>query len=308
MSQDALQEVFQRFEEALAKLHEQFPLSTMLDVSRLTSRFQYLGSEPLLDSQHRVLGFVTAQTPGESADGMAVVYPISQLLTSAEKVIEASLESIIITDALGCIEFVNPAFTETTGWTLSYSPEYRRLESDPNLLVRLATISGGNIASADPADAFAHDLRATHASRPIWQWLVLLAALLLPFDIASRRLIITRQDLLRLREWILVRLNLGRPTAPKVAVQATPRMQALLKAKDRAAESTKSASTTPMPPIEVQGPPEQPVSPPVQEIDQPPVIEPEKPSQKEPVAPETSTSTTTASLLERKKALRKKRE
>lgn len=37
-------------------------------------------------------------------------------LQLAEKVIEASLESIIITDARGRIEFVNPAFTETTGY------------------------------------------------------------------------------------------------------------------------------------------------------------------------------------------------
>ena len=193
------------------------------------------------------------------------------------------------------------SFAETTGWTLSYSPEYKRLESDPDLLVRLATLSGGKLASANPTDAFTHDLRSTRASQPIWQWLVLLAALLLPFDIASRRLIITKQDLLRLREWILVRLNLRRPTAPQV-LQPTSRMQALLKAKDRAAESTKSQTSLPM---DVSAPPA-PVSEPQPKPDQS-VVEPEKAPQKEPVTPEAPTSTT-ASLLERKKALRKKRE
>ena len=198
------------------------------------------------------------------------------------------------------------SFAETTGWTLSYSPEYKRLESDPDLLVRLATISGGKVASTDPADAFAHDLQATRASRPIWQWLLLLAAFLLPFDIASRRLIITRQDLLRLRDWILLRLNLRRPTAPKMVAQPTPRMQALLKAKDRAAESTKSVS---LPPIakEESVPTQQPaIAEPARKTDQP-SPEPAKVSKQGPVQPEKHPSTT-SSLLERKKAIRKKRE
>ncbi|MCL7939294.1 EAL domain-containing protein [Halomonas sp. ATCH28] len=39
-------------------------------------------------------------------------------LQLAERVIDASLEGIIITDALGRIEFVNPAFTHMTGYSL----------------------------------------------------------------------------------------------------------------------------------------------------------------------------------------------
>ena len=192
------------------------------------------------------------------------------------------------------------SFAETTGWTLSYSPEYKRLESDPDLLVRLATISGGKLASSNPADVFTHDLQATRASRPIWPWLLLLAAFLLPFDIASRRLIITRQDLLRLRDWIMVRLNLRRAAAPPVAHAPTPRMQALLKAKDRAAETTKSP-----PAVAIEMNLAEPVNEPQQKTDQP--AEPERVAQEKPAPPETTGSTTT-SLLERKKALRKKRE
>ena len=192
------------------------------------------------------------------------------------------------------------SFTETTGWTLSYSPEYKRLDSDPDLLLRLATISGGKLASSNPADVFTHDLQATHASRPIWPWLLLLSAFLLPFDIASRRLIITRQDLLRLREWTLVRLNLRRAATPPVAHAPTPRMQALFKAKDRAAETTKSP---PAAAIEMSVP--EPVNESRQKTDQ--SAEPETVLQDKPAPPETTGSTTT-SLLERKKALRKKRE
>ncbi|WP_298718794.1 EAL domain-containing protein [uncultured Oceanisphaera sp.] len=39
-------------------------------------------------------------------------------LQLAERVIEASLEGVVITDARGHIEFVNPAFTHTTGYSL----------------------------------------------------------------------------------------------------------------------------------------------------------------------------------------------
>lgn len=124
------------------------------------------------------------------------------------------------------------AFSQTTGWALSYSPEYQRLDSDPDLLMRLVALTNGKVASADPADVFTHDLKSTRGSRPIWPWLLLLAALLLPFDIAVRRLIITKQDLAKIREWITSRVRTESVPTP---VQVDPRMQALRKAKERTA-------------------------------------------------------------------------
>ncbi|HEX6033201.1 MAG TPA: glutamine amidotransferase, partial [Anaerolineales bacterium] len=191
------------------------------------------------------------------------------------------------------------SFAETTGWALSYSPEYKHLESDLDLLLRLATVSGGKVASSDPAEAFAHDLRATRAARPIWPALLLIAALLLPFDIASRRLIITRQDLARWREWAMGKPG-GQKTPSAQPVQPAPHVQALFKAKSRASENMPS---TPLTPIQV-------------DHAQPIEIEPIKPEPskeekipQEPVSshPETGGSTT-SSLLARKKALKKKRE
>lgn len=120
-------------------------------------------------------------------------------------------------------------FAETAGWTLSYSPEYRRLDPDPDLLLRLAALSGGELTSPDPARAFSHDLVASRASRPAWPWLLALAALLLPFDVASRRLILTRQDFLRLR----AALTRSRRPAP-VPLPADARLDALRRARDRA--------------------------------------------------------------------------
>jgi selenocysteine-specific elongation factor len=72
VSRDALEEIFQRFEETLAKLHEQFPLNAMLDASRLTSRFQYLGNEALVSVVLDALvkaGRITRSTRGIALKG-----------------------------------------------------------------------------------------------------------------------------------------------------------------------------------------------------------------------------------------------
>ncbi len=187
-------------------------------------------------------------------------------------------------------------FTETTGWTLSYSPEYKYLDSNPDLLMHLIATGSGKIASADPAEAFIHDLQARRAARPIWPWLILLAAILLPFDIASRRLIITRQDLAHLREWIAGRLGIRKAAAPQVK-QSAPHIQALFKAKERAHEDTPVAQ-----------PPSQNLTQPRPEpgrIELPPT-QPERDAD-EPVVPRSQpASSTTASLLAHKKAIRKK--
>jgi Mg-chelatase subunit ChlD len=87
--------------------------------------------------------------------------------------------------------------TETAGWVLSYSPEYSRLGSDPDQLLRVAAQVGGKVASANPGDVFTQDLPAPARSRPAWPWLLALATLALPLDIAARRLLLTKADLSR---------------------------------------------------------------------------------------------------------------
>jgi Mg-chelatase subunit ChlD len=174
------------------------------------------------------------------------------------------------------------AFSETTGWALSYSPEYQRLDSNPDLLVRLAALSNGKVASANPADIFTHDLKSTRGSRPVWPWLLLLAAVLLPFDIAVRRLIVTKQDVSKLREWITSRVRAERQTT--TPVQTDPRMQALHKAKQRTVRE----------PVNVESE----------------VIMEEKPTSSQPSAEsftkvEEQTKSTTSALLERKRNSRK---
>lgn len=171
-------------------------------------------------------------------------------------------------------------FSQTTGWALSYSPEYQRLDSDPDLLMRLVALTNGKVASADPADVFTHDLKSTRGSRPIWPWLLLLAALLLPFDIAVRRLIITKQDLAKFREWITSRVRTE--SVQEAPIQDDPRMRALRKAKERTVREPVQIEPTVM--IEKE---ETPPVPPIPEVKT------------------EETKSTTSALLERKRNSRK---
>ncbi|MCA9971018.1 MAG: VWA domain-containing protein [Anaerolineales bacterium] len=83
---------------------------------------------------------------------------------------------------------------QTSGWVLGYSPEYRQFAAEPERLAALAALGNGRDVTAEGTAVFAHDLRGEATTRPIWPWLALTAVLLLPLDIAVRRLVITRHD------------------------------------------------------------------------------------------------------------------
>jgi hypothetical protein len=69
------------------------------------------------------------------------------------------------------------------------------LSGDPALLATLAEAMGGRaLELADTASTFEHNLDAAPAAQPIWPWLTLAAVLLLPLDVAARRLTLTRGD------------------------------------------------------------------------------------------------------------------
>ncbi len=118
----------------------------------------------------------------------------------------------------------------TNGWVYAYSAEYRQLDADPDALYRVALAGNGKVASSDPADAFEHSLSAPGATHPLWKWLVLLAALLLPIDIALRRLTISQSDLRKGRTWVLSKLQKLQPV-PAAAESRSERMEGLMKVK-----------------------------------------------------------------------------
>ncbi len=121
------------------------------------------------------------------------------------------------------------SLTDLNGWVMSYSPEYVPRPHDERTLAEIAEITGGKNLAERPADVFAHNLGERQAATDIWERLVLLALLLLPFDIALRRLIITRSDLQRLRAFLT-----GRGLDQSRAEQ----MQALFSARGRGRAAT----------------------------------------------------------------------
>jgi Mg-chelatase subunit ChlD/uncharacterized membrane protein len=78
--------------------------------------------------------------------------------------------------------------TETAGYAVPPSPEYRGLGSNDALLKELAAMTGGS-STHNPADAFSRvGMPSSPGWEPLWPYLLAAALLLLPVEIALRRI------------------------------------------------------------------------------------------------------------------------
>lgn len=130
---------------------------------------------------------------------------------------------------------------QTTGWVLGYSPEYQQLGTNLDLLKTVADLAGGENLQDNVAGVFAHTLEAEPTTRPIWPWLTLMAVLLLPLDVALRRLVISRRDIDRAWAATFGRL---RPARPEFIPERPQQVSRLFAAKKRA--STTRPETPPV--------------------------------------------------------------
>jgi len=132
-----------------------------------------------------------------------------------------------------------PPVAATTGWAMDYSAEYSQINPEPENFLRLANQAGGHLANQEPGRLFEHTLQNTGIYIPVWHWLLLAAAILLPFDIAVRRLVINKSDLLRagqkLQRFIAERREKSEQTS-----EPSQRMQELLNLKQKTAQPTNS--------------------------------------------------------------------
>ena len=145
----------------------------------------------------------------------------------------------------------------TTGWVAAYSDEYVAPGADPAYLARLAGLGGGRVLEA-PDAAFDHTLKARGERRDLWPTLLAVAACLLPFDVAVRRLALTRRDWEKLRAWLK---GLGRTPAPATKVEVTPSpVQRLFEAKSRVAEQQQGPRRPPVPKEEATAQPPAPAT------------------------------------------------
>ncbi len=136
--------------------------------------------------------------------------------------------------------------TETSGWVMSYSSEYA-IGGAANVLPELARITGGESLAGNAAEVFAHTLEAGVSRTPLAPVLLLIALLLLPVDIAVRRLVITRSDLAQARAWLTRR----------AVVEASDTVSTLQAAKRRAQEraGAPESDQAPLPPLPTAPPP-----------------------------------------------------
>ncbi len=119
------------------------------------------------------------------------------------------------------------ALGRTLGLVAPTAAEYRLLGANEPLLAAIRSATGGSTL-ATPAAAWVHDLRTTSRFTDLWPWLLVLALLLWPLDIALRRVSLGRRELADGRRWISDRVR-GR----RVAARTKP-VEGMLAARDRA--------------------------------------------------------------------------
>jgi Ca-activated chloride channel homolog len=129
----------------------------------------------------------------------------------------------------------------SSGFSLPYPAEYRNYRANRPLLQRLSQATGG-MELKNPIDAMRPAKEPGFSVHELWMLFVLIAALLLPLDVASRRVAIPVVEIWQ-RFWAWVR---SRRAVPVTATQ-TVITERLAKAKERATTD----EVTPRPRIEI---------------------------------------------------------
>ena len=128
------------------------------------------------------------------------------------------------------------ALGRTVGLVAPVAAEYRILGANQPFLATLRAATGGR-EILTPEEPWRHDLTTTASFTELWPWLLILALLLWPLDIALRRVSIGRRELADARAWV-GRTWRGRgAAAPRTATAS-----GMLAARDRAAGAASRAA------------------------------------------------------------------
>jgi hypothetical protein len=131
--------------------------------------------------------------------------------------------------------------SNTFGLVVPYSPEYRNLGTDANSLRAVAQAGGGTLIT-DQTHVFSLPVPPVQAAQALDEFLLVLAILLFPLDVALRRLILRVEDV---PAW---RAAFKRAPAGPIAAEATVTRLRERVAGVRTARSAKSAPLPPEPP------------------------------------------------------------
>jgi uncharacterized membrane protein len=107
----------------------------------------------------------------------------------------------------------------TSGLVVPYSPEYRDLGTDPSSLRAIAAAGGGAMLT-DLTSVFRLPVAPLRASQPVSEWLLAIAILLFPIDVAVRRLIFRLEDLPAWRAAVQPKPAAAAPPVPAEATLA----------------------------------------------------------------------------------------
>ncbi len=183
----------------------------------------------------------------------------------------------------------------TVGFAVAYPPDFADTQPNPRLLTRLAEQTGGAVLET-AENVFVRPEIAPRTSQDVWRLLLWLAAILLPLDVAVRRLVITREDLAAFTQPVAALMGSFRVSRPET--RRTRTLDRLMTRKDagRTVPGDEELAHVPLPDIRPGDVPPGPegTAPPV---DQQPAAEP---AQEQP----DDAKTTTSRLLERKRRLR----
>jgi Ca-activated chloride channel family protein len=128
------------------------------------------------------------------------------------------------------------ALGRTVGLVEPVAAEYRLLGVNAPLLAALRSATGGAEVEL-PTDPWVHDLKLTSSFTELWPWLLILAMLLWPLDVALRRVSLGRRELADARAWVGRRWRARGAAAPRTAAG-----EGMLAARDRAAGSAARAA------------------------------------------------------------------
>lgn len=120
------------------------------------------------------------------------------------------------------------ALGRTVGLVEPVAAEYRLLGVNLPLLSALRAATGGREIVL-PTDPWLHDLTTTSSFTELWPWLLVLALLLWPLDIALRRVSLGRRELADARAWVGRTVRARRMAAPR-----TTATEGMLAARERA--------------------------------------------------------------------------
>jgi hypothetical protein len=193
--------------------------------------------------------------------------------------------------------------SQALGLSVNYSPEYDDSGPNLNLLRRLAELGGGKVLDPDLDNPFLHDRVKTFQPLDLRDWLLRLAILLFPLDVAVRRVQLDTGEVSRALAAVRRRVFFwkGIPRAK----DADESLAALLSRREQIRSQRPAAEATPNPDLFR---PEKPA--PLIETQAgqgPHTMEASEPKEPEKEAPE-ERATTTSRLLDAKRRAQKRKD